>query len=77
MPWQDRIVIDPAMLAGKPTVRGTRLSVELIVGLLGQGWSETDLLKSYPTLTAEDVHACLQYASVILQSEQVYPIPTR
>jgi uncharacterized protein (DUF433 family) len=77
MPWQDHIAVDSEILAGKPIVRGTRLSVELIVGLLAQGWSEADVLRSYPTLTPADVQACLKYASAVLQSEKVYPIPTR
>ncbi len=77
MSWQERIVVDPAILVGKPVVRGTRLSVELIVDLLGQGWSEADVLRGYPTLTAEDIHACLKYASAVMQSEKVYPLPSR
>ena len=74
MSWQERIVVDPAILVGKPVVRGTRLSVELIVDLLAQGWSEADVLRSYPRLTADDVHACLKYASAVMRSEKVYPL---
>lgn len=77
MTWQERIVLDPEVLAGKPVIRGTRLSVELIVQLLAQGWSDADILASYPTLTAEDVQACLKYASAVMQSEKVYPLPVR
>ncbi len=77
MSWQERIVVDPAVLVGKPVIRGTRLSVELIVDLLAQGWSEADVLASYPKLTVEDIHACLKYASAVMQSEKVYPLPSR
>lgn len=77
MTWQERIVLDPEVLAGKPVIRGTRLSVELIVQLLAQGWSDADILASYPTLTPEDVQACLKYASAVMQSEKVYPLPVR
>lgn len=77
MSWQERIVVDPETLVGKPVVRGTRLSVELIVDLLGQGWSEADVLRSYPKLTAEDIQACLKYASAVMQSEKIYPLPSR
>lgn len=77
MTWQERIVVDPAILVGKPVIRGTRLSVELIIDLLAQGWSEADVIASYPKLTAEDVHACLKYASAVMQSEKVYPLPSR
>ncbi len=62
-------------MAGKPVVRSTRLTVDFIVGLLGQGWSERDILGNYPGLTRDDVAACLQYASEVLQAEKVYPLP--
>jgi uncharacterized protein (DUF433 family) len=74
MKWTDRIDIDPGRLAGKPVIRGTRLSVDLIIGLLGQGWSENDILRNYPGVTHEDIAACLQYASEVLQAEKVYPL---
>ena len=69
----DRIVLDPAVLAGKPVVRGTRLSVEFIIGLMANGWSEAEILANYPGLTRDDVTACLTYARDLLQSERVYP----
>ena len=47
--------------------------MDFIVGLLGQGWTEADILRNYPGLTHEDIAACLQYATEILQSEKVYP----
>ena len=74
MSWQERIVLDPAVLAGKPTIKGTRLAVEFIIDLLAQGWSETDVLANYPGLTREDIRACLAYASAILHAEKVYPL---
>lgn len=72
--WQDRISIDPDVLVGKPAIRGTRLSVEFVVGLLAQGWAEADVIRSYPGLSREDVLACLAYARERLSSERVYPI---
>jgi uncharacterized protein (DUF433 family) len=69
----DRIVLDPAILAGKPVVRGTRLSVDFIIGLLADGWNEMDILRQYPGLTHEDLAACLAYARDVLRSEKVYP----
>lgn len=72
--WRTRIVLDPQILVGKPTVRGTRLAVELIIDLLAQGWTEAEILKNYPGLTREDVQACLSYASATLRAEKVYPI---
>jgi uncharacterized protein (DUF433 family) len=74
MNWQERIVLDPKVLAGKPVVKGTRLAVEFVVGLLAQGWSEADVLRNYPGLGHEDVLACLAYAQETLQRERVYPL---
>lgn len=74
MDWQERIVVDPNILTGKPVVKGTRLAVEFIIGLLAKGWKESEILEQYPGLTAEDIRACLAYASARLQSERVYPL---
>jgi uncharacterized protein (DUF433 family) len=57
-----RVAIDPSMLAGKPVIRGTRLSVDFIIGLMADGWSEAQILENYPGLTHDDVAACLAYA---------------
>jgi uncharacterized protein (DUF433 family) len=73
MSWQGRIVIDPKILTGKPTIKGTRLAVEFIVELLAQGWSEAQIVNNYPGLSHEDVLACLSYASELLKSERVFP----
>jgi uncharacterized protein (DUF433 family) len=70
---EDRIALDPAVLAGKPVVRGTRLSVEFVIGLLADGWSEADVFANYPGLSREDITACLNYARDLLQSEKVFP----
>jgi uncharacterized protein (DUF433 family) len=72
----DRIHIDPGILAGKPVVRGTRISVEHVVDLLAQGWSVDQVVASYPGLTRDDVQACLAYAVEPLESEKVFPIPS-
>ena len=69
----DRITVDPAILTGKPIVRGTRYSVEFILGLMAEGWSEADILENYPGLTHEDVSACLAYARDLLQLERIFP----
>jgi len=69
----ERIVLDPTVLAGKPVIRGTRLSVEFIIGLMADGWSEADILRNYPGLAQEDIAACLAYARDALKSEKVYP----
>ena len=76
MPLTDRIIVDPKILTGKPVVRGTRISVELVVELLAAGWSHAQILASYPHLFEEDIRACLAYASELLREEKVYPLKT-
>ncbi|MDQ3004440.1 MAG: DUF433 domain-containing protein [Chloroflexota bacterium] len=73
MDWQERIIIDPKILVGKPVVKGTRLAVEFIVELLAQGWAESEILRNYPGLTHDDIAACLKYATSILKAEKIYP----
>ncbi len=64
MHWKDRIVKDPRILAGKPTVKGTRISVQLVAELLDAGvWSKADILRNYPRLTPDDLEACRSYAA--------------
>lgn len=63
MNWQDRIVKDPQILAGKPTVKGTRISVELVMDELKGGHSVDDILRNYPRLTPDDIKACRLYAA--------------
>jgi uncharacterized protein (DUF433 family) len=74
MDWRDHITVDPQILVGKPVVKGTRISVELVIDLLAAGWTQQQILDSYPTLKADDVRACLAYASEILHSEKVFPL---
>ena len=74
MKWQNRIIIDPEILAGKPVIKGTRLAVEFIMDLLANGWTEEEIFRNYPGLTHDDIQACLGYASCLLHSEMVYPL---
>lgn len=75
MNWQERITIDSTILVGKPVIKGTRVSVEFVVDLLGRGWTAEQILQEYHHLTPEDIQACLAYASDILKSERVYSLP--
>ena len=59
--WKDRIVKNPQILAGKPTVKGTRISVELITDLLRGGHTRAEIIEDYPHITLEDIEACVQY----------------
>jgi uncharacterized protein (DUF433 family) len=74
MPWSERIVVDPAILAGKPVIRGTRLAVEFILELLAAGQSEQDIQAAYPGVTRDDILACLSYASYLAHEYKTYPI---
>ena len=60
MTWEERIELNPGVLAGKPVVKGTRLAVAFVVELLADGWSEDAVLREYPGLTREGVQACLR-----------------
>jgi uncharacterized protein (DUF433 family) len=61
MKWQDYIVSDKDILLGKPSIKGTRISVELIVSLLAQGWTEEKILQNHPRLTKESLQAVFAY----------------
>jgi len=74
MEWEERIVVDPEIMVGKPVVKGTRLTVEFILELLSQGWNEDSILENYPGLTHEDILACLAYAKATLSSQKIYPM---
>ena len=66
MDWEERVELNSEVLAGKPVVKGTRLSVQLILELLADDWSSEEVLEQYPTLTRDDVLACLHYAASAL-----------
>ncbi len=62
----DRITINPEVMVGKPVIKGTRITVKLIVQLLANGATETEILNDYPDLKKEDIKAALLYASECL-----------
>jgi len=61
MNWRDYIVTDKEVLLGKPTIKGTRLSVDFIVSLFAQGWTEKQILENYPRLTPESLKAVFTF----------------
>ena len=71
----ERIVVDPNVMVGKPVVKGTRLTVEFIVGLLAHGATTAEILEEYDGLTPEDVKACLLFATKCLESTAYMPLP--
>jgi uncharacterized protein (DUF433 family) len=68
-----RIVLDPEVMLGKPVLRGTRITVEHVVGLMAEGWTEAQILANHPALTRADIQACLAYARDLVASERVFP----
>ena len=72
MEWRDHITSDADVLAGKPVVRGTRLSVEFLLGLLAAGWTSEQVLASYAGLTPEALRAVYAFAAEVLQDEAVF-----
>jgi uncharacterized protein (DUF433 family) len=72
-----RIVSDPAVLGGKPVVKGTRISVEFLLELFASGATRTDVLKSYPHLTTDDIEEALRYAADVLKHDRVIPLAER
>jgi uncharacterized protein (DUF433 family) len=70
MDWRDRIIADPEILAGKPTIRGTRISVELILDRLASGWTPETVIEAYPHLAREDIQAALAFAADLVGEER-------
>lgn len=73
--YQDRIVTDPDILVGKPTIRGTRIAVEHVLEQLADDPDTQELFAVFPDLTMEDVQACLAYAQALAAGEPVQATP--
>ena len=73
--WRDFIHSDPDVLLGKPVVKGTRLSVEFILGLFSEGWTEEQVMENYPTLSKENLRAVFAFATECMREESLYAIP--
>ena len=74
MNWNERIVTEPGTCGGRPRVKGTRISVEFLLGLKAAGWSEEQILENYPHLAREDLQAVFAYAQSILEDESFVPV---
>jgi len=72
--WRERIHADPAILTGKPVVRGTRLAVDFLLELLAIGWSEEEILTNYPQLCRDDLRAVLAYACEHVREDTVHAL---
>jgi len=74
MDWQEYIHSNSNILVGKPVVKGTRLSVEFLLGLFAAGWTETQVLESYPGLTSEGLRAVFAFAADCMRDLSFYAI---
>lgn len=74
--WRKHIHSNPDVLLGKPVVKGTRLSVEFLLGLFAEGWTEQQVLENYPTLTIDSLRAVFAFAADCMREESLYTIPT-
>lgn len=72
MAWQDHIHSDPEVLLGKPVVKGTRLAIEFLLGLLAAGWTQEQILENYPSLTPEALRAVFAFTAEAMQEESLY-----
>ena len=72
--WRDHIVADPQVMLGKPIVKGTRITVELILEKLAAGETIDDLLVAYPRLTRNTIQAALAYAAEALRADTIFPL---
>lgn len=74
MDWRSRIVADSDVLVGKPVIKGTRISVELVMDLLAAGHTPDQIRQQYDHLTSDDIHACLAYAREVIRSERMFAV---
>lgn len=74
MNWHEHIEKRPDVLAGKPVFVGTRLSVQMVLEHLADGWSEQDLLSSFPTLRHEHIQAALVFAAQVLAAPNAFEL---
>ena len=74
MDWRSRIVADPNVLVGKPVIKGTRISVELVMDLLAAGYTPEQIHQQYDHLVLDDIHACLAYAREVIRSERMFAV---
>ena len=74
MDWRSRMVADANVLVGKPVIKGTRISVELVLDLLAAGDTHEQIQHQYDHITVEDIQACLAYAGEVVRSERMFAV---
>ena len=73
--YRKRISCDPAVCAGQPVIKGTRIRVKVVLDNLTEGHSPAEIVRSYPGLTVEDVRAVIAFAAAATADDLVYPVP--
>jgi uncharacterized protein (DUF433 family) len=70
----DRIVVNPTVMVGKPVIRGTRLTVDFVLGLLAHGATEDEILNEYQGLVREDIMVCILFATKAMEATEFLPL---
>ena len=73
MNWREHIESDPMVMAGKPVIKGTRITVEIILDWLAAGWSEKEIFENYPRMTVDNLRAIYAFSREIV-GDQLYSI---
>jgi uncharacterized protein (DUF433 family) len=71
MDYRERISVDPGVMLGKPVIRGTRITIELIMHKMAEGMTADDLREAYPNLSVDDVRAALSYCADVISHEEL------
>jgi uncharacterized protein (DUF433 family) len=74
MNWREHIHSDPEILSGKPVIKGTRLSVDFLLELFANGWSEEQVLEGYPNLTRDSLRAVFAFAAETTRDERAFEL---
>ena len=75
MDWKDHIETDPDICGGRPRIKGTRLTVEFLLGLKAAGWSEARILENYPHIADDDLRAVFAFAQELIEQEKFLVLP--
>lgn len=71
--WEKRIVFNPKVMVGKPVIRGTRITVEAVIGRVAEGMTLDEILEDFPYITKEDIKAAIRYAQSLVAGEEIIP----
>jgi len=77
MNWRNYIHSDPDVLMGKAVIKNTRISIDFILSLLGEGWTEKQILDNYPSLTSDSLHSVFAFVAECMREEEFYTLPAK